>query len=43
MNNIINLFIPFIENYISSEFVKSELEKQHFGKVLTIDMREEDC
>ena len=40
MNNTINLFIPFIENYVSSEFIRSELEKQHFGKVLTIDMRE---
>ena len=40
MTNKVNLFIPFIENYISSNFIQLEFKKQHFGNVLSIDMRE---
>lgn len=40
MTNKVNLFIPFIENYISSNFIKLEFQHQNFGNVLSIDMRE---
>ena len=40
MTNKVNLFIPFIENYISSNFIQLEFQKQRFGNVLSIDMRE---
>ena len=40
MTNKVNLFIPFIENYISSNFIQLEFQHQNFGNVLSIDMRE---
>lgn len=40
MKDIVQLYIPFIEEYISKEFLIQEIRNQEFGEIMNIDMRE---